>query len=62
MPACRAGRGCALEFLIAGIATWLMVRAGATDLYLPFVQEPVPTSAGSISRSAPSSSSPSAMR
>ena len=31
----------ALEFLIAGIATWLMVRSGGTSLYLPFVQGPV---------------------
>jgi phospho-N-acetylmuramoyl-pentapeptide-transferase len=27
-----------LEFLIAGIATWLMVSASGTDLYVPFVQ------------------------
>ena len=31
----------ALEFLIAGLATWLIVRAGTTNLYLPFVQGPV---------------------
>ena len=31
----------ALEFLIAGIATWMIVRAGTTNLYLPFVQGPV---------------------
>jgi len=31
----------AAEFLIAGVATWLMVRAGTTQLYLPFVQGPV---------------------
>src|SRR4051812_36320481 len=31
----------ALEFLIAGVATWLMVRSGTTNLYLPFVQGPV---------------------
>jgi phospho-N-acetylmuramoyl-pentapeptide-transferase len=31
----------ALEFLIAGFATWLIVRAGTTNLYLPFVQGPV---------------------
>ena len=31
----------ALEFLIAGFATWLIVRAGTTELYLPFVQGPV---------------------
>ncbi|MEO5773057.1 MAG: phospho-N-acetylmuramoyl-pentapeptide-transferase [Sphingomicrobium sp.] len=30
-----------LEFLIAGSATWLIVRTGNTDLYLPFVQGPV---------------------
>src|SRR6476661_1818221 len=28
----------ALEFLIAGFATWLMVRQSGTHLYLPFVQ------------------------
>ncbi|MCW3798330.1 phospho-N-acetylmuramoyl-pentapeptide-transferase [Sphingomonas sp. BN140010] len=28
----------ALEFLIAGFATWLMVRYSGTNLYLPFVQ------------------------
>lgn len=28
----------ALEFLIAGFATWLMVRFSGTDLYLPFIQ------------------------
>jgi len=27
-----------LEFLIAGFATWMIVRAGTTNLYLPFVQ------------------------
>jgi len=27
-----------LEFLIAGVATWLMVRVGGTQLYVPFVQ------------------------
>ncbi|MFC7536596.1 phospho-N-acetylmuramoyl-pentapeptide-transferase [Sphingomonas sp. GCM10030256] len=27
-----------LEFLIAGFATWLMVRVSGTNLYLPFVQ------------------------
>ncbi len=27
-----------LEFLIAGFATWLMVRHGGTNLHLPFVQ------------------------
>ena len=31
----------ALEFLIAGIATWLMVRNGGTELHLPFIKEPV---------------------
>ena len=31
----------ALEFLIAGFATWLIVRIGNTNLYLPFVQGPV---------------------
>jgi len=31
----------ALEFLIAGIATWLMVRTGGTGLHLPFVKETV---------------------
>jgi phospho-N-acetylmuramoyl-pentapeptide-transferase len=31
----------ALEFLIAGFATWLIVRSGTTNLYLPFVQGPV---------------------
>ena len=41
MPACRARRGCALEFLIAGVATWLMVRQGGTALHLPFVKETV---------------------
>ena len=30
-----------LEFLIAGFATWMIVRAGTTNLYLPFVQGPV---------------------
>jgi phospho-N-acetylmuramoyl-pentapeptide-transferase len=30
-----------LEFLIAGIATWLMVRTGGTGLHLPFVKETV---------------------
>jgi phospho-N-acetylmuramoyl-pentapeptide-transferase len=30
-----------LEFLIAGVATWLIVRNGTTNLYLPFVQGPV---------------------
>jgi phospho-N-acetylmuramoyl-pentapeptide-transferase len=31
----------ALEFAIAGFATWLMVRAGTSELYLPFIKEPV---------------------
>ncbi len=31
----------AFEFLIAGIATWLMVRTGGTGLHLPFVKETV---------------------
>ena len=28
----------ALEFIIAGFATWMIVRAGTTHLFLPFVQ------------------------
>jgi phospho-N-acetylmuramoyl-pentapeptide-transferase len=31
----------ALEFLIAGVATWIIVRTGHTNLYLPLVQGPV---------------------
>jgi len=31
----------ALEFIIAGIATWLMVSHSGTDLYIPFVKEPI---------------------
>jgi phospho-N-acetylmuramoyl-pentapeptide-transferase len=31
----------ALEFAIAGFATWLMVRYSGTQLYLPFMQGPV---------------------
>jgi len=31
----------ALEFLIAGVATWIIVHYGTTKLYLPFVQGPV---------------------
>lgn len=31
----------ALEFLIAGFATWLMVRTGGTGLHLPFVKDTV---------------------
>jgi len=30
-----------LEFLIAGVATWMMVRTGGTGLHLPFVKETV---------------------
>jgi phospho-N-acetylmuramoyl-pentapeptide-transferase len=30
-----------LEFLIAGLATWLVVRTGGTGLHLPFVKETV---------------------
>jgi phospho-N-acetylmuramoyl-pentapeptide-transferase len=30
-----------LEFLIAGVATWLMVRSSGTELHLPFVKETV---------------------
>jgi phospho-N-acetylmuramoyl-pentapeptide-transferase len=31
----------ALEFLIAGFATWLMIRTGTTQLHLPFVKDTV---------------------
>jgi len=31
----------ALEFLIAGVATWLIVRTGGTGLHVPFVKETV---------------------
>jgi phospho-N-acetylmuramoyl-pentapeptide-transferase len=31
----------ALEFLIAGIATWIIVENGHSSLYMPFVQGPV---------------------
>jgi len=31
----------ALEFLIAGAATWIIVHYGTTKLYLPFIQGPV---------------------
>jgi len=31
----------ALEFGIAGVATWLMIRTGGTGLHLPFVKETV---------------------
>jgi phospho-N-acetylmuramoyl-pentapeptide-transferase len=30
----------ALEFLIAGVATWIIVRFGTSDLYVPFHQGP----------------------
>jgi phospho-N-acetylmuramoyl-pentapeptide-transferase len=30
-----------LEFLIAGVATWVMVRSSGTELHLPFVKEAV---------------------
>ncbi len=30
-----------LEFAIAGVATWLMVRTGGTGLHLPFIKETV---------------------
>jgi len=30
-----------LEFIIAGVATWLMVSHSGTELHLPFVKEPV---------------------
>ena len=30
-----------LEFVIAGIATWLMIRSGGSQLHLPFIQGPV---------------------
>ena len=30
-----------LEFLIAGFATWLIVRSGSTELYVPFRQLPL---------------------
>ena len=30
-----------MEFLIAGIATWLMIRTGGTGLHVPFVKETV---------------------
>jgi phospho-N-acetylmuramoyl-pentapeptide-transferase len=30
-----------LEFLIAGVATWIMVRSSGTELHLPFVKEAV---------------------
>jgi len=31
----------ALEFLIAGIATWIIVKSGTTNLYIPFKQGPL---------------------
>lgn len=31
----------ALEFAIAGVATWLIVSHGGADLYIPFVKEPI---------------------
>ena len=31
----------ALEFLIAGIATWIMIQVGHSNLNLPFMKEPV---------------------
>ncbi len=31
----------ALEFLVAGVATWLMVRHSGTYLHIPFVKEPI---------------------
>jgi phospho-N-acetylmuramoyl-pentapeptide-transferase len=31
----------ALEFLIAGFATWLIIRNGSTELYVPFRQAPL---------------------
>ena len=30
-----------LEFIVAGIATWLMIRSSGTELHLPFVKEAV---------------------
>jgi phospho-N-acetylmuramoyl-pentapeptide-transferase len=30
-----------LEFVIAGVATWMIIRAGGSQLYLPFIQGPV---------------------
>ncbi len=30
-----------VEFVIAGAATWIMIRAGGSQLYLPFIQGPV---------------------
>jgi phospho-N-acetylmuramoyl-pentapeptide-transferase len=31
----------ALEFLVAGFATWLMIRHSGTQLHIPFINEPV---------------------
>ena len=31
----------ALEFLIAGIATWMMIEVGHSNLHVPFVKDPV---------------------
>lgn len=31
----------ALEFLVAGVATWLMVRHSGTELHIPFVNRPI---------------------
>jgi phospho-N-acetylmuramoyl-pentapeptide-transferase len=31
----------ALEFLIAGVATWIIVKSGTTNLYIPFKQGPL---------------------
>ena len=31
----------ALEFMIAGVATWIMIEVGHTNLHLPFIKEPV---------------------
>jgi len=30
-----------LEFIVAGVATWLMIRSSGTELHLPFVKEAV---------------------
>jgi hypothetical protein len=40
-----------LEFVIAGVATWIMVHNSGTS-YMPFVQGAVIDLAGPISRSA----------
>ncbi|MBA3576119.1 MAG: phospho-N-acetylmuramoyl-pentapeptide-transferase [Sphingomonas sp.] len=31
----------ALEFVIAGVATWIMIEVGHSNLHLPFIKEPV---------------------